>query len=70
MTIAKTNPAPYTWRDQDGPPRPGIPLHHAWSTRCACCSAQIAGRQTTTRAGLRICRDRQACAQRRKGVIA
>lgn len=58
-------PIEYRRAELDGPPRPGVPLHHAWSTLCACCSARIAGYQTVTRGALRVCADREACKARR-----
>ena len=65
MRCTRTNPSPYVWRDQDGPARPGVPLHHAWSTLCACCSARISAAQTAKRGGLGVCADREACKSRR-----
>ncbi len=55
----------YRRAELDGPPRPGVPVATAWACMCAMCSHKIAGAQSTIWRGLRVCRDRAACAGRR-----
>lgn len=59
-------PEPYRNALHDGPARPGVPVATAWACMCAMCSHKIAGAQSTIWRGLRVCRDRAACADRRK----
>ncbi len=58
-------PEPYRNALHDGPVRPGVPMATAWACMCAMCSRKIAGSQSTIWRGLRVCRDREACAGRR-----
>lgn len=67
MTARRTNPNPVHIPAHDGPRKPGVDMPPTWSHLCSLCSARLTAGLFTRRLGPIMCRDREACAARRRG---
>lgn len=65
--VARTNPNPVVFRQQDGKPPSGTVFTASWSCVCPLCQSKIAGSQRRRLGALFVCSDREACVARRKG---
>jgi hypothetical protein len=63
--VARTNPDPIVYRQQDGKPPAGTVFTASWSCICPLCQAKIAGSQRRRLGALFVCRDREGCVGRR-----